>query len=176
MNEPVLRAWAGILLAVPASRLFVMGVTCDLIEERIHRVFAERGVAAERVEILGRLPIETYLAAFSNVDIALDTFPYNGATTTCDALLMGVPVVTVAGSRTIARGGVSLLTTAALTDWIAPTPDTLIDTVCMQLHDAQRLADLRRDLPQRMRTSALMDGAAFAKNVEAAFEQAWRRP
>lgn len=175
LNKPTLYAWAGILLAVPGSRLRVLGVTCDLVEERIRGVFAGKGVAAERVEVVGRLPIEAYLAAFGDVDIALDTFPYNGATTTCDALLMGVPVATVAGSRAIARGGVSLLTTVGLTDWIAATPDALVDTVSVQLRDVRRLADLRRDLPQRMRASALMDGARFAKNVEAVFEQAWRR-
>lgn len=175
LNESALFAWAGILLAVPGSRLRVMGVTCDLVEERIRSVFAGKGVVAERVEVVGRLPIEAYLAAYRDVDVALDTFPYNGATTTCDALLMGVPVATVAGSRAIARGGMSLLTTVGLTDWIAATPDALVDTVCRQLRDAQRLADLRRDLPARMRASPLMDGRRFTRDLEVLYLRAWEQ-
>ncbi|MBS0556598.1 MAG: tetratricopeptide repeat protein [Proteobacteria bacterium] len=175
LNEPVLRAWAALLQAVPASRLRVLGVTCDLVRERICSIFGECGVAQARIDIDGRLPIDAYLAAYRDVDVALDTFPYNGATTTCDALLMGVPVATVAGDRAIARGGVSLLSTAGLADWIAPTPDALAVMVQAHLDDAQRLAALRAELPRRMRESPLMNGAAFAKNVEAVFEQAWGR-
>ncbi|HSN38695.1 MAG TPA: tetratricopeptide repeat protein [Burkholderiales bacterium] len=174
LNTPTLRAWASILLTVPDSRLRVLGITCDLVEERIRGVFVEQGVAVERIDILGRVPIEAYLSAFGDVDVALDTFPYNGATTTCDALLMGVPVATVAGERAIARGGVSLLSTMGLGDWIAASPEVLADTVSAHLRDPKRLAELRRELPGRMRASPLMDGAAFAKNVEAIFAQVWR--
>lgn len=174
LNEPVLRAWAKALLAIPGSRVRMVGVTCDLLEEMILRVFTGYGLDASRIDIVGRLPIEEYLSAYRDVDIALDTFPYNGATTTCDALLMGVPVATVAGDRSIARGGVSLMTTMGLQDWIAATPDALPELLSAQLSDVQRMAALRASLPQRMRASPLMDGPAFAKDVEAAFELAWR--
>ncbi|HTI96815.1 MAG TPA: hypothetical protein VL425_09950, partial [Rudaea sp.] len=174
LNTPTLRAWASILLTMPDSRLRVLGITCDLVEERIRGVFVEQGVAVERIDILGRVPIEAYLSAFGDVDVALDTFPYNGATTTCDALLMGVPVATVAGKRAIARGGVSLMTTMGMGDWIAASPDSLADMISAHLRDPQRLAGLRCELPARMRASPLMDGATFAKNVEAIFERVWR--
>lgn len=175
LDGGALHAWAGILRALPESRLRAVGVSCDMVEERIRRILSEHSIAAERVEIIGRIPIEEYFAAYRDVDIALDTFPYNGATTTCDALLMGVPVVSVAGNRAIARGGVSLLTTVGLQDWIAPSPEALAEIVGAQVADPRRLAALRRDLPDRMRASALMDGARFAKNLEVIFEQAWRR-
>lgn len=175
LNASALGAWAGILRTMPGSRLRVLGVTCDLVEEMIRGVFAGHGVDASRIDIVGRLPIDAYFSAYSYVDVALDTFPYNGATTTCDALLMGVPVAAVAGSRAIARGGVSLLTTMRLSDWIAASPDSLADMISAQLREPDRLAELRRELPARMRASALMDGAKFAKNLEGIFEQAWRR-
>lgn len=174
LNESVLRAWAKILLAIPDSRLRVLGVTCDLVEDMIRDVFTGQGVEASRIDIVGRLPIDAYFLAYRDVDIALDTFPYNGATTTCDAMLMGLPVVAVAGNRAIARGGVSLLTTAGLSDWIAPSPEKLVDVVRAHIADPAKIAELRMRLPERMRASPLMDGAAFARSVEAAFEQAWR--
>ena len=174
LNAAALGAWAGILRAMPGSRLRVLGVTCDLVEEMIRGVFAAHGVDASRIDVVGRLPIDAYFSAYADVDVALDTFPYNGATTTCDALLMGVPVAAVAGSRAIARGGVSLLTTMGLSDWIAASPDALADMVSARLREPDRLAELRRELPARMRASPLMDGASFAKNVEAIFERVWR--
>jgi predicted O-linked N-acetylglucosamine transferase (SPINDLY family) len=175
LNVPALRTWAKVLLGIPGSRLRLVGVTCDLVEEMIRGVFAEHEVDASRIDIIGRLPIEQYFPAYAEVDIALDTFPYNGATTTCDALLMGVPVATVAGHRSIARGGVSLLTTMALTDWIAPSADALVDVIAAQVNDPQRLIALRQSLPDRMRASAVMDGAAFAQAVEARYEQVARQ-
>jgi predicted O-linked N-acetylglucosamine transferase (SPINDLY family) len=174
LNEVALRAWAVILRVLPESRLRVVGVSCDMVEEKIRRIFSVHSVAAERVEIIGRIPIEEYFAAYSDVDVALDSFPYNGATTTCDALLMGVPVATVAGERAIARGGVSLLSTMGLGGWIAASPEALADTVSAHLRDPQRLAELRHELPGRMRASPLMDGATFARNVETIFAQVSR--
>jgi protein O-GlcNAc transferase len=153
--------------------LRVVGVTCDVVEERIRTCLA--GIASERIELVGRVPIDAYLACYRDVDIALDSFPYNGATTTCDALLMGVPVATVAGNRAIARGGVSLLSTLGLSDWIAERPDDLVEVLQRQTRDPARLAQLRTELPKRMRASALMDGARFTRNLESIFSSAWRR-
>jgi predicted O-linked N-acetylglucosamine transferase (SPINDLY family) len=126
-----------------------------------------------RIDIVRRLPIGEYFLAYREVDIALDTFPYNGATTTCDALLMGVPVVAVAGKRAIARGGVSLLSCVGLQDWIASSPEAVTDVVLAHIGDPDKMADLRLRLPERMRTSPLMDCAAFARDVESVFERAW---
>ncbi|MGH8040530.1 MAG: tetratricopeptide repeat protein [Rudaea sp.] len=175
LNEPTLLAWSGVLQAIPDSRLRIAGVTCDWVEERIRAAFSGRGISAQRVDILGRIPIDAYFAAYRDVDIALDTFPYNGATTTCDALIMGVPVATVAGRRAIARSGVSLLTTAGLADWIAPDADGLVAMLQTHTADPRKMDALRHELPQRMRACPLMDGAAFANAVETIYAAAWKR-
>lgn len=178
LSDVALRAWAAILRALPGSRLRLVGVTSDRGAERVREVIAAEGLDVARIEVIGRIPIEDYFAAFHDVDVALDTFPYNGATTTCDALLMGVPVAVVAGDRAIARGGVSLLSTVGLEDWIAPDPAALPHTVLARLADVAALARVRNELPARMRASALMDEAGFARDVEALYTRAWdaRRP
>jgi predicted O-linked N-acetylglucosamine transferase (SPINDLY family) len=172
LNSAVLQAWGRVLQALPGSRLLFVGITCDVVEERIRACFAESGIGAERFELIGRIPIDAYLATYRDVDIALDSFPYNGATTTCDALLMGVPVAAVAGTRAIARGGVSLLTTLGLSDWIAERPEDLAAVVTRQTRDPAALERLRAALPARMRASALMDGARFTRNLESIFRTA----
>jgi predicted O-linked N-acetylglucosamine transferase (SPINDLY family) len=175
LSDPVLEAWSRVLEAIPDSRLRIVGITCDVVEERIRTCFAQHGIASERVELVGRIPIDAYLASYRDVDIALDSFPYNGATTTCDALLMGVPVAAVAGTRAIARGGVSLMSTIGLSDWIADSPENLAGLLQRHTRDAARLAQLRAELPQKMRASALMDAAHFTRNLESIFREAWQR-
>lgn len=176
LNSGVLNAWARVLLALPGSRLRIVGITCDVVESRIREAFTGHKLASDRIEIIGRLPIDAYLAAYRDVDIALDTFPYNGATTTCDALLMGVPVAAIAGDRAIARGGASLLTAVGLTDWIAAAPDDLVSVMKAQTANPRNVEILRQQLSGRMRASALMDGGAFTRQVEMAFSRAWERP
>jgi predicted O-linked N-acetylglucosamine transferase (SPINDLY family) len=172
LNTATLDAWAGALAAIPNSRLRIIGVTCDIVEERIRRSFDAAGIAADRVELVGRIPIEAYFAAYGDVDIALDSFPYNGATTTCDALVMGVPVATVAGERAIARGGVSLLSTLGMSEWIASSPAELPELLRRNTENPDALSALRGSLRERMRASALMDGPRFARNIEAIFRRA----
>jgi predicted O-linked N-acetylglucosamine transferase (SPINDLY family) len=132
------------------------------------------GIALNRFELLGRIPIDAYFAGYRDVDVALDSYPYNGATTTCDALLMGVPVATIAGGRAISRGGVSLMTTVGLPEWVASSPDGLVDLLKTQTANVGAMAALRTGLPQRMRASALMDGTRFARSLEDIFRRAWR--
>lgn len=175
LNDAVIRTWIDLLRAVPDSRLRIFGITSDILERRIRDACRALNIAGERIEINGRVEIGRYFAHYREVDIALDTFPFNGGTTTCDALIMGVPVATVAGHRAIARGGVSLLTNIGLADWVAPTPESLAQMVCRQTADPQRLAQLRNELPDRMRASPLMDGPRFARDLEALFTQAWER-
>lgn len=175
LNGHCLAVWARVLKAVPESRLRIVGVGDPWIEKRLLREFAGNGIAAERLEMVGRLPLQEYFNAYRAVDILLDSFPYNGGTTTCDALIMGVPVATVAGDRSIARGGVSLLTTVGLEDWIAPSEDALGELLRRKTEDAVGVAGLRAELPGRMRASPLMDGPRFARNLENLLREAWRR-
>lgn len=173
LNTRLLNTWARLLAAIPDSHLRFVGITHAVMEEKIRAIFAAQGVAGDRLEIVGRIPIDTYFSHYREIDIALDSLPYNGATTTCDALLMGVPVATVAGDRAIARGGVSLLGAVGLTDWIAESPDELIAMCRTHTQDPERIASLRATLPATMRASALMDGPRFARDLEAVFRSAW---
>jgi predicted O-linked N-acetylglucosamine transferase (SPINDLY family) len=173
LNPLLLARWAALLDAIPESRLRIFGVTHALFETNTRAAFAAAGVAPERLEFVGRLPIDRYFTTYADVDIALDSSPYNGATTTCDALLMGVPVVALAGERAISRSGVSLLSVMGLDDWIAPSEAAFVTTLQRQLRDPDAIARLRAALPSRMRASALMDGERFARDVEAVFRNAW---
>jgi len=175
LNRQCLHAWARVLAAVPDSRLRVLGVNDPWIAQRLSREFTSLGIETRRLEFVDRLPLQEYLASYGAVDILLDSFPYNGATTTCDALIMGVPVATIAGDRSIARGGVSLLSTLGLQDWIAPSADALPDLVRRKTEDVAALASLRAALPTRMRASPLMDGPHFARNLETLLRDRWRR-
>ncbi|MGH8172568.1 MAG: tetratricopeptide repeat protein [Rhodanobacteraceae bacterium] len=175
LNQQLLDDWAQLLRGIPDSRLRLVGIADDTLEERIRTTFAARDIAAERVEIVGRIPIESYFECYRDVDIALDSFPYNGATTTCDALLMGVPVASICGDRAITRGGLSLLSTVGLSDWVAQSSDDIVELLRGQTRDVQRIANLRADLPARMRASPLMDGPRFARNTESLFREAWQR-
>lgn len=173
LNDIVLDTWSRLLLAVPASRLRFVGVSDRSLRALIRGFFQQRGVAPERLQLDGRVPIDEYFATYRAVDIALDTFPYNGGTTTCDSLLMGVPVASVAGNTSVARGGVSLLENVGLGEWLAPSAETLPQWVEARIAQPHRLADLRRLLPARMRASPLMDAERFARNVEQAMRAAW---
>jgi protein O-GlcNAc transferase len=175
LNTQLLQTWARLIDAIPGSHLRFVGIAQAVLEDKIRSIFAARGIADERLEIIGRIPIDAYFAHYREIDIALDSLPYNGATTTCDALLMGVPVATVAGNRSIARGGVSLLNAVGLTDWIAGSADELIAIVQAHTQDPHRLAALRATLPETMRASALMDGPRFAGDLEAVFHAAWNK-
>jgi predicted O-linked N-acetylglucosamine transferase (SPINDLY family) len=175
LNPHLLRTWAKLLAAIPESRLRVVGAANDLFEANTRAIFANAGIATDRLELIGRVEIDAYFSTYADVDIALDAFPYNGATTTCDALLMGVPVATIAGDRAIARGGKSLLGVLGLDDWIAESHEALVPMLQRLTADPKHVATLRAELPQRMRTSPLMDGPRFARNVEAVFRDAWRK-
>ena len=115
-----------------------------------------------------------HLAVYDRVDIALDPFPYNGTTTTCEALWMGVPVVTLRGDRHAGRVGASLLSQIGLTDLIADSVEEYVEIAVALAGDPGRLADLRRSLRPRLAASPLCDGRAFARKIEAAFRQMWQ--
>ncbi|MGA9194953.1 MAG: glycosyltransferase, partial [Pseudolabrys sp.] len=111
---------------------------------------------------------------YEQIDIALDPFPYNGTTTTCEALWMAVPVVTLQGDRHSARVGASLLTQAGMTDWIAKSVDEYVQIALGLAADPAKLHELRRGLRQRLAASRLCDGNAFARKVENAYRSIWR--
>jgi len=117
---------------------------------------------------------QDYFAAYNAIDIALDPFPYNGGTTTCDALWMGVPVVTLAGQLALARAGVSILTNSNLPELIAQSPDQYISIATTLARDLPRLAKLRSTMRDRLTKSPLMDAPTYTHGIESAYRQAWR--
>jgi protein O-GlcNAc transferase len=175
LNERVLAAWAQVLIAVPDSRLIMFSFENRESGEHAVAALVARGIERHRVDWVVRTSPEGHIDSFAGIDIALDSFPYNGATTTCDALLMGVPVLVVAGERQVARGGVSLLSSMGLNDWIADSEHELADVARRQLASVEAIAQLRQDLRPRMRSSALMDATRFTRNLENLYRTAWHR-
>ncbi|HOC58884.1 MAG TPA: tetratricopeptide repeat protein [Smithellaceae bacterium] len=170
LNCGVVAAWSRILLDVPESRLIIH-----------HKFMADFGVAGRFRGMFeafgvrpGRLDFhpadDHHLTTYHDIDIALDPFPYNGATTTCEALWMGVPVVVLAGDRSAGRMGVSLLAACGMEDWIAPSVDDYIQLAIAQCSDIPNLSQMRVNLRTRLRQSPLCDedtfAAAFAEAIE----------
>jgi protein O-GlcNAc transferase len=176
-SPAVMELWVAILKATPESRLIIKsrGLGEPGVRQDISRFFESRGVQADRVEIRGKEPeFRSHLALYNQVDIALDTFPYHGTTTTCEALWMGVPVVSLAGQTHVSRVGVSLLNCIGLAELIAQSPEEYKSIAVRLAGDLPRLAELRRTLRERMRASPLMDATRFAGDIEAAYRQMWR--
>jgi len=169
--------WAEILRASPESRLLLKAATLrDRGAQRCLRAaMAKAGIAPDRVDLLGPTPTNcAHLANYARVDIALDTFPYHGTTTTCDALYMGVPVVTLAGKTHAARVGVSLLMNLGLQELIASSAEDYAAIALAFAEDVPRLVAMRATLRARMAASPLQDAPSFARNVETAYRQVWR--
>jgi predicted O-linked N-acetylglucosamine transferase (SPINDLY family) len=174
VNEDVRVLWARLLQSVPGSRLLMVGAPAGENRDDLRATFARAGIAAERLEIHGMLDYAQYLDMYRETDIALDTFPYNGGTTTCDSLWMGVPVITLAGDYGQARAGVSLLSTVGLRALIAQTPEDYLAIARALAADLDALSALRSGMRARMRASPLMDAAGFARDLEAVYREIWR--
>ncbi len=177
LSDQTLDMWAQLLATVPDSRLLLKtGSFSDVgVRDRFHRLFAERGISSERLDLRGfEKETQGHLAVYHDVDIALDTFPYNGTTTTCEALYMGVPVVTLAGETHAARVGASLLHALGLEHLVAASPDAFVETAKRLAANPAELATLRQSLRQRMADSPLMDSVGLARVIEAAYRQSWQ--
>ena len=175
ITTEVLSAWAQILFRVPNSRLLVLADPSDAALARMRSVFAAHGVAGERLEFMGKRARREYLELHQQVDIALDTFPFNGHTTVCEALWMGVPVVVLAGETYVSRFGGSALVNLRLQELIATSPARYVETAVQLAGDLDRLQALRATLRERMQASPLLDAAGFTRNLEDAYRQMWTR-
>ncbi|MGD0768278.1 MAG: tetratricopeptide repeat protein [Tepidisphaeraceae bacterium] len=173
-NDAILALWARILSGVPDSRLLMQSFS-EMDKNRIRSILHRGGVAPERIEFVPRTQRNDYLRLYDSIDIGLDPLPYNGITTTCDALWMGVPVVTLTGQTAAGRAGVSILSTVGLTELIARTQEQYVQIVTQLAGDPPRLAQLRSTLRQRMTQSPMMDGPGFARKMESAYRQMWQR-
>jgi protein O-GlcNAc transferase len=174
-NEEVLALWAKLLHQMPAARMLIH-VPKGSRQTYVRNFFTSRSIPSERLALFGRISESDYFLQYGKVDVALDTFPWAGGTTTCDALYMGVPVITLAGQpgEPLQRGGVSILTNLGFPEWIAQTPEEYLQKAASLAGDLPRLAGIRAGLRGRMQNSVLMDGKRFARHIEAAYRQAWR--
>ena len=167
------RRWARILLRVPGSRLLVVDIKSARKKAAMLQDVTALGVAADRVEFLPRVPLEEYLDLFNRVDVALDSFPYGGGTTTLDSLWMGVPVVATVADTSVSRSAASVLTYLGMPEWIAPSVDDYVDVAVARVSDREALLATRRALRPRMAASPLTDIARFTRDVEAAYRGMW---
>ena len=172
-SPQLIAAWAALLRQVTDARL-VLHAKPGHHRQVLLDDLARLGVSPSRVNFVGRLPLEEYFAQYNRIDIGLDAFAWSGGITTCDALWMGVPVVSLAGDRSVSRGGLSILSVAGLPELAAGTVEQYVQTVVALANDLPRLTSLRSSLRQRMHLSPLMDGVGFARQVEAAYRQMWR--
>jgi protein O-GlcNAc transferase len=177
LGPEVVRLWAGVLSAVPQSRLVLKWAALSehSARERLKMAFAAEGIGADRLELRGSSPHADMLGEYGDIDIALDPFPYSGGMTSAEALWMGVPVVTWPGDRIASRQTVAFLTELGLTDLAASSADDYVRIAAELAGDPARRAELRRTLRPRMAGSPLTDGTQFTPGLEAAYRQMWRR-
>jgi protein O-GlcNAc transferase len=178
ITPEVVAAWAAVLHRVPGSRLLLKAGAFGDAEGRARYValFAAAGIPAERLDLVAQIPgTAAHLAAYDRLDIALDPFPYNGTTTTCEALWMGVPVLTLAGRLHAGRVGASLLVPLGLEAWIAADEDDYVAAAARLAANLPALAALRARLRPCLAQAPLCDAAGFARQMEAAYRRMWRR-
>lgn len=166
-----IRLWADLLKKVPRSRLVLKWLRSDGSDQWIAGRFAEHGIGADRLQIIGRTP--SPYRPYLDIDICLDPLYVNGGTTTCDALWMGVPVITQPGPTPFSRVGLCHLTNVGLPELIAVDDKAYIRIATELATNPQRLTELRRGLRDRFARSPLMDGARYTRNLETALRQAW---
>lgn len=177
LNDRVLAVWGRVLQAVPTAHLRVQ---CKQMQdsvalETLHARMARAGITSGRVTIAGPCSRDDYLAAHAEVDAILDTFPYPGGTTTCEALWMGVPTLTLAGNTLLSCQGASMLACGGLADWIAADEADYVSKAVAIAADIDGLAKLREGLRQQVMATPLFDAQRFAANLKNALHGMWRQ-
>jgi protein O-GlcNAc transferase len=171
-----IRVWAKILEKIPGSRLILKnaGLDEEEMKKTLYRIFGDLGISSNRIDLLGKDPSRRdHFQRYNGIDIGLDPFPYNGTTTTCDSLWMGVPVITLEGKTHVSRVGVSQLNNLQLTELIAKTPEEYVEIARRLSTDLDHLRKLREGMRERMAASPLMDAKKFTKNLENAYRGMW---
>lgn len=178
MTDEAVALWSRILLSLPGSRLYLKTnqLKHEAIREQTRQRFASHGVGAERLLLSGTLgSMAEHLAEYNKVDIALDTFPYPGVTTSFDALWMGVPVLSLQGDRFMSLTAKTIAQHAGLADWVAADTDDYLAKAASFASDIEQLAALRARLRQQVLASPLFDAPRFARNFEDALWAMWEK-
>jgi protein O-GlcNAc transferase len=177
VTPEMVRLWARLLHRVPTSRLVIKSRALADADTRSHyaSLFAGHGITPDRIVLQSFIDnMEDHLRAYDQVDIALDCYPYNGTTTSCEALWMGVPIITLPGRHHVSRVTASLLSRCGLSDLIATDAADYIERAAGLAADLPRLTGLRQTLRQRMLSSPLTDHAGFARQIEETYRTMWR--
>ncbi len=180
-SNATLAAWAAILREAPGSRLLLhhafngQAEVTDEFRRPVLDVMRREGISGRRIEMIGGLSFQDHLAVYGRGDIMLDTYPYNGMTTTFESLWMGVPVVTLSGRSPASRVGASLLTRAGLPECVCTTADQYHRAAIRLASDLAKLIELRRTLRLRVRHTPAFNANAHSREVEDAYRRLWRR-
>lgn len=175
LSASVRRLWIDVLTRVPEARMVIVGVPQGTARDGLLADFDAGGIDRSRLTIVSHVALGEYFSSFNAVDIALDSTPYSGGTTTCDTLWMGVPVLTVPGARSASRSAASILTGVGMESWIAANPEDYVRLAQRYGRDHGLLAELRKTLRQRIERSPLMDERGFTRNLEGTYRTLWRR-
>jgi protein O-GlcNAc transferase len=174
VTRETLKCWCGLLREVPGSRLLLHALEGSH-RQGVKDLLADEGVNPGRLDFIGHLPVLEYLRLYHQIDICLDPFPYSGGTTSCDSLWMGVPVVSLSGRTAVGRLTSTILHNIGLPELVADSQEQYFRIAKELSADLSRLSQLRSTLRERMRTSPLMDEPRFARNIESAYRDMWRR-
>jgi protein O-GlcNAc transferase len=177
LTDQVLALWGRVFKALPQARLRLQNryMTSPIARQEMQQRLSQVGISEERVTLVGPVTRDVYLASHAEVDMILDTFPYTGGTTTCEALWMGVPTLTLAGDTMLSLQGASMLECAGLTEWIAKDKDDYVARAVELSSNLEALAALRAGLREKVLASPLFDAQLFARNFEDALHGMWQK-
>jgi predicted O-linked N-acetylglucosamine transferase (SPINDLY family) len=175
LTPEVIACWSKLLHALPDARLYLKykSLEDDGVRKYFQNLFIEHGIDTERIRFSGQSPRDEYLESYNEIDICLDPFPFNGCTTTMEALWMGVPVITLRGDRYASHMGETILKNLDLHECVADSQDSYINKALKLGNDLPRLAELRSRLRSRLVDSPLCDGALFTRDLEAVYRKMW---
>jgi predicted O-linked N-acetylglucosamine transferase (SPINDLY family) len=175
LTPATLLAWAGLLRRLPNARLLLRSpqFSDGAPRDRVEQFFRTNGISPDRLQLMGRASHREFLATYHSIDLALDPFPYSGGLSTCEALYMGVPVLSLAGEIFAARHSASHLGNVGLSDWVVAHEADYIEKALSLASEPARLAELRSTLRERVLASPLCDAPRFGKNLGQALRMIW---
>lgn len=174
LSDKCLQVWAKILASVPNSTLKIAAIARGTHRNELLETFASFGVDQSRISFIEYLPLDEFRKVTQTADIALDTFPYNGGTTTCEVLLCGVPVVSLIGNSFYSRMGYAILKDFGLDHFAVKTEEDYVKVAVALANDLNQLTTVRASMEDRIKQSSLLDEAGFTKDLEKAYQEMWQ--